>query len=87
MKKYLLLFLFISISILSYAQSLSDIQNIKVDNLSDAQVEQLIKRAESQGLNEQQMLSMAAERGMPAGEVAKLRQRINALRSGGGSVQ
>lgn len=87
MKKYLLLFLFITISILSYAQSLSDIQNVKVDNLSDAQIEQLIKRAEAQGLNEQQMLSMAAERGMPAGEVAKLRQRIASLKSGGGSSQ
>jgi protein involved in polysaccharide export with SLBB domain len=66
-----------------FGQSLSDIQNIKVDNLSDSQIEQLVRRAESQGLNEQQMLSMAAERGMPPGEVAKLRQRINAIRSGG----
>lgn len=87
MKKLLVLLLFFLLSEFSIAQSLSDIQNIKVDNLSDAQIEQLIKRAEGQGLNEQQMLNMAAERGMPAGEVAKLRQRINALRSGGGSMQ
>lgn len=66
------------------AQSLAEIQSIKVDNLSDAQIEQLIKRAEGQGLNEQQMLTLAAERGMPAGEVSKLRQRLNALKSGGG---
>nr|WP_035805382.1 SLBB domain-containing protein [Lunatimonas lonarensis] len=67
------------------AQSLQDIQSVKVDNLSDAQIEQLIKRAESQGLNEQQMVNMAAERGMPMAEVGKLRQRINSLKSGGGS--
>jgi protein involved in polysaccharide export with SLBB domain len=87
MKKALIIFVLFLVSSLTYSQSLSDIQNIKVDNLSDAQVEQLIRRAESQGLNEDQMLNMAAERGMPPGEVAKLRQRISALKSGGGRVQ
>jgi len=71
------------ISVVANGQSLQDIQNVKVDNLSDAQIEQLIKRAESSGLNEQQLESMARERGMPATEVAKLRQRIMELRSGG----
>src|SRR5690606_6746639 len=71
------------ISVVANGQSLQDIQNVKVDNLSDAQIEQLIKRAESSGLNEQQLESMARERGMPATEVAKLRQRIMGLRSGG----
>jgi protein involved in polysaccharide export with SLBB domain len=70
------------ISFVANSQSLQDIQNVKVDNLSDAQIEQLIKRAESSGLNEQQLESMARERGMPATEVAKLRQRIQQLRSG-----
>ena len=87
MKKLLFVIILFTSQFVVSAQSLSDIQNVKVDNLSDAQIEQLIKRAEGQGLNEQQMLNMAAERGMPAGEVAKLRQRINALRSGGGSMQ
>ncbi|MGY6743460.1 MAG: SLBB domain-containing protein [Cecembia sp.] len=87
MKKLLFVIILFTSQFVVFAQSLSDIQNVKVDNLSDAQIEQLIKRAEGQGLNEQQMLNMAAERGMPAGEVAKLRQRINALRSGGGSMQ
>src|SRR5690606_9764535 len=63
------------------AQSLQEIQNLRVDNMSDAQIEQLIKRAESSGLNEQQLESMARERGMPETEVAKLRQRINRLRN------
>jgi protein involved in polysaccharide export with SLBB domain len=64
-------------------QSLQDIQNVKVDELSDAQIEQLIKRAEASGMNERQLESMARERGMPAAEVSKLRQRIEALKSGG----
>ncbi|MEX2593637.1 MAG: polysaccharide biosynthesis/export family protein, partial [Anditalea sp.] len=70
------------ISFAANSQSLQDIQNLKVDNLSDAQIEQLIKRAESSGMNEQQLESMALERGMPATEVTKLRQRIQDLRSG-----
>ncbi|WP_420839748.1 SLBB domain-containing protein [Aquiflexum gelatinilyticum] len=69
-----------------YGQSISDIQNVKVDNLSDAQLEQLIKRAESSGMTEQQLEAMARERGMPATEVAKLRQRINQIRNKGSVV-
>ena len=75
-------FILVFVSYVAHAQSLQDIQNVKVDNLSDAQIEQLIKRAQSSGLNEQQLESMARERGMPATEVAKLRQRIQELRSG-----
>lgn len=82
MKKLLLIVFFLGITSCLWAQSLSDIQNLKVDNLSDAQIEQLIKRAEAQGLNDQQLEALAVERGMPAGEVAKLRQRINSLKSG-----
>lgn len=67
---------------LSMGQTLSDIQNLKVDNLSDSQIEQLIKRAEASGMTEQQLAAAAGERGMPASEVAKLRERIRELRSG-----
>lgn len=87
MKKILFVIILFTAQFVVHAQSLSDIQNIKVDNLSDAQIEQLIKRAEAQGLNEQQLEAMAIERGMPMSEVAKLRQRINALRSGGGQAR
>jgi hypothetical protein len=57
---------------------------VKVDNLTDAQIEQLIKRAETSGMSEQQLEAMARERGMPATEVAKLRIRINQIRNKGG---
>lgn len=75
------------LAISSYGQSVADIQNIKVDELSDAQLEQLIKRAETSGMTEQQLEAMARERGMPATEVAKLRQRINKLRKKGKDSQ
>ena len=62
-------------------QSLSDIQNLKVDNLSDAQIEQLMKKAEASGLSPNQLETLARERGMPAAEAAKLRERINLLQN------
>lgn len=82
MKKLVIIFLLQFCISIVYSQSLMDIQNLRVDNLSDAQIEQLIKRAEASGMNEQQLEAMAIERGMPSVEVAKLRQRINALRGG-----
>nr|MBI1230092.1 polysaccharide biosynthesis protein [Cytophagales bacterium] len=89
-RKTLLFSLFVtlvSICFVSNGQTLQDFQNIKVDNLSDAQVEQLIKRMEAAGMDEQQMFNLAAERGMPASELLKLRQRIGRLRSGGITTQ
>jgi protein involved in polysaccharide export with SLBB domain len=61
------------------AQNLSDIQNLKVDNLSNSQIEELIRRYESQGLSTEQMLSYATERGMQIEEVNKLRTRIASI--------
>lgn len=84
MKKIILLVLLQFSVIYGFSQSLMEIQNVKVDNLSDAQIEQLIKRAEASGLNEQQLEAMALERGMPMSEVAKLRQRISSLKTGAG---
>ncbi|WP_296702978.1 SLBB domain-containing protein [Algoriphagus sp.] len=77
--------LFFLIGLAVQAQSLSDIQNLKVDNLSNTQIEQLIKRAEASGLTVNQLEALARERGMPASEAAKLRQRINELQTAAGS--
>ncbi|MBN7812877.1 SLBB domain-containing protein [Algoriphagus sp. H41] len=75
-KKALLAVLFVLFAGLAWAQSLSDLKNLKVDNLSDAQIEQLIKRAESSGLTSSQMEAMAREQGLSPIEASKLRTRI-----------
>jgi len=67
---------------IGFSQSIQNIQNLKIDELSDAQIEQLITRAESSGMNELQLEAMAREKGMPASEINKLRLRIEALKSG-----
>jgi protein involved in polysaccharide export with SLBB domain len=73
------LFFFIIGSVLS--QSLGDLKNLKVDNLSDAQIEQLIKRAESSGLTTSQLEAMAREQGLSPLEANKLRKRIMDLQN------
>lgn len=79
LRKCLALSIFLFVSFVAQSQSLSDIQNLKVDDLSDAQIEQLIKRAESNGLTTNQLTALARERGMPAMEAAKLGRRISEL--------
>ncbi|UJP63376.1 SLBB domain-containing protein [Mongoliitalea daihaiensis] len=83
MKKLFVIILLFTVNFAVLAQSLSDIQNVKVDNLSDAQIEQLIKRAEASGMNEQQLIAMARERGMPSSEISKFQRRVNSLRNKG----
>ena len=68
------------------AQSLNDIRNVKIDQLSDEQLQQFLKRAEASGLNQQQLEALAIQRGMPAAEIAKLRKRLLTLKPGKGAT-
>jgi protein involved in polysaccharide export with SLBB domain len=56
-----------------------DLSTIKVDDLTDDQIKQLLDKATSNGLTEEQLESQALERGMPAIEVQKLKTRIEKL--------
>lgn len=57
----------------------SDLSKVKVDELSDGQIRQFIEQAESRGLSQQELETLALARGMPASEIAKLKQRIQRL--------
>ncbi|MDP2041367.1 polysaccharide biosynthesis/export family protein, partial [Algoriphagus sp.] len=65
------------------AQQNTDLTSIKVDELSDEQVAELVKRANEAGLGVDDFLQMAQLRGMPSVEVEKLRNRIGELDLGG----
>lgn len=65
------------------AQSAADIATIKVDELSDEQLQELVRRASEAGLSEAQLLQMARLRGVPATELDKLRKRLEQLDSSG----
>lgn len=53
---------------------------VRVDDLTDAQIQQLIQRAESVGYSEAQLEQMAAAQGMKPEEVQKLRIRVEKLK-------
>lgn len=57
--------------------------DVKVDELTDAQIRQLMQRAESIGYNDAQLEQMAATQGMPQTEIQKLRVRVQRIRSRG----
>jgi protein involved in polysaccharide export with SLBB domain len=82
-KIFFLFFFFVIGSSTLLAQSLSDIGKVKVDMLSDAQLQEMLQRAKAEGLNESQVVAMARERGMPMAEVGKLQQRLAKLKQGG----
>lgn len=65
-----------------FAQQNVDLNTIRVDQLSDDQIEELVKRAQDAGLSSTDFLMMAQMRGMPSGEVEKLRSRIEGLTEG-----
>jgi len=65
-----------------FGQQNVDLNTIRVDQLSDDQIEELVKRAQDAGLSSTDFLMMAQMRGMPSGEVEKLRNRIEGLATG-----
>ncbi|MEK6477790.1 SLBB domain-containing protein [Catalinimonas sp. 4WD22] len=57
-----------------------DLSKVKVDQLSDAQIKQLINAAEERNLSDQQIETTAVIRGMPRAEVSKLMSRLRSVR-------
>ena len=71
------------VSPITFAQQTTDLTQLKVDELSDEQIEELISRASEAGLSPEDFLQMAQLRGMPSVEVAKLKSRIEELNRSG----
>ncbi|TDQ16969.1 protein involved in polysaccharide export with SLBB domain [Algoriphagus boseongensis] len=71
----------------AYSQQVQDVTSIKVDELTDAQIEELVRRAQEAGLSTSEFLQMAQLRGMPSVEVEKLRSRIESLNLDAGTMR
>ncbi|WAC41463.1 SLBB domain-containing protein [Pedobacter sp. SL55] len=81
MKKIFLFILLVVTAISSFGQVGS---NIKVDELSDAQILQMVKQAESMGYtSEAQLEQMAISRGIKQDEIVKFRARVEKLKKQG----
>ncbi|WP_349630838.1 SLBB domain-containing protein [Aquiflexum sp. TKW24L] len=72
---------------IAQAQSMNDLSAIKVDDLSDAQIQELIKRASEAGLSETELIQMARLRGVSEAELEKLKNRIEKLDGAGAGVK
>ena len=61
----------------TFAQEMNEASTIKVDELSDVQVQELLGRATDAGLSKSEFLKALEVQGMPPSEVAKMRTRIS----------
>jgi len=75
-----------SFAVPAAAQNTQNFSDIRVDELTDSQIQQFINQVESSGLSEAQLEQVAQARGMSAEEVKKLRTRVNKLKQTGGET-
>jgi len=59
----------------------SNIGSVKVDDLTDAQLQDLMKQAQASGMSDAQLRSVAIAKGMSEDDANKLQTRINVLRN------
>ncbi|MCC8423982.1 SLBB domain-containing protein [Mucilaginibacter sp. UR6-11] len=70
-----------------FAQSLpQNMSSFNVDDYSDAQLKAVLQNAQSQGLNDSQLMQMAQSRGLPASQAQRLQSRLADIRRKDGSV-
>lgn len=74
---------------LANAQNISDVdfKTIRVDELSDQQIQRIYDAAQARNLSIDETVQMAVARGLPQSQASKLRQRLQEARSGGVSDQ
>jgi protein involved in polysaccharide export with SLBB domain len=77
-----LIVFFVCIAAQSHAQDLLrnyDLSTVKVDKLTDAQIQRFKQQLDASGLTEEQAEQLAISKGMPVTEVQKLRLRLQQL--------
>lgn len=85
---FLLFVIFIPYSLTGQTLDLSkDLSKVKVENLTDAQIQQLLDQLEKSGMTESQLEQMALVRGMQPAQIRELRSRINEYRMKGSSLE
>ena len=68
------------------SQTIPDFSTIKVDELSDDQIQNLMQRASSMGYSQQDIFSLAQQQGLSLTEISKLGQRISKIESSRASI-
>lgn len=84
---YVFTFIFLLLSAALYAQysgiSMQNLSTVKVDELTDDQVNQFWMQAQASGLSMDKLETLAKQRRMPPQELAKLKSRIEKLNTAG----
>lgn len=76
---------FCSIIISQHAFAQTNYSDVKVDDLTDVQIRQLMQKAEAAGYDDSQLGQVAAAQGMPPAEIQKLNLRVEKIRKQDGS--
>ena len=71
--------LFFGASLFSQSSSYSHPRDVKIDDLSDSQINAIIKRAQKSGLSESQLEALAIQKGFSQSQLVKLKSRISEL--------
>ena len=69
------------LSIQSFSQNFSDLSNVNFSELSNSQIDLLLRRASAQGFNEIDLLKMASVQGMTQSELEKLDKRFKSAKT------
>ncbi|SOE21829.1 protein involved in polysaccharide export, contains SLBB domain of the beta-grasp fold [Spirosomataceae bacterium TFI 002] len=80
-KTYLKLFILLALCLFTFLTQGQT--GVDVDKVSDAQVEQFLKEMESRGMSEQEIEAAARLNGYSSDDIAKIRLRIERIKSGG----
>ena len=61
--------------------ALQNLSTVNIDDISDSEIKSYLLKASESGLTEQNLYRILEEKGLPAGEAAKLKQRISLLQN------
>jgi protein involved in polysaccharide export with SLBB domain len=61
--------------------SANDLRNVKIDAVSDAEIADYYEKAAGSGLSNERIYQVVQQKGLPAEEVSKLKQRIDFLKT------
>lgn len=68
-----------SVALAQQVLNSDNLRNVQVDKLSDEEILNYYQRAKATGLSDEQLLRLAADRGLPASEISKLKDRLAVL--------
>ncbi len=73
----------------THAQVLNsdNLRNVQVETLSDEEINTYYQKAKSAGFSDDQIFKMASDRGLPADQLTRLKERLSILSAGGSTTK